>query len=93
MYKEFSDIAKKEGYDAIAKLFSGVGEIEKFHQSRYDKFLKDINDKTVYEDTKEVYWWCMNCGTFVKGKTPPDKCPVCFHPKAYFVRKTITITE
>jgi rubrerythrin len=29
----------------------------------------------------------------VKGKNAPKSCPVCSHPQAYFVRKTINITE
>jgi rubrerythrin len=35
----------------------------------------------------------MNCGTFVKGKTPPELCPVCKHPKGYFVQKTVKICD
>jgi rubrerythrin len=29
----------------------------------------------------------------VKQKVAPELCPVCSHPKSYFVRKTITIVE
>jgi len=93
MYAEFAKIAKEEGYPEIAKLFLGVGEVEKFHESRYASLLKEIEQKKTFKDTKEVYWWCMNCGTFVKGKTAPITCPVCSHPQGYFVRKTIKICD
>lgn len=93
MYAKFAKEAKEEGYDNIAKLFHGVGEVEKFHEARYASLLKQINNKSVFKSTKEVYWWCINCGTFVKGKTAPLLCPVCSHPQAYFVRKDVKICE
>jgi rubrerythrin len=93
MYDNFAKIAKKEGYDNIAKLFKGVGDVEKFHESRYQAQLAQIKNGTVFKDTKEVYWWCMNCGTFIKGKSAPELCPVCSHPKGYFVRKEVKLSE
>ena len=29
-------------------------------------------------------WKCRNCGHIVVGKSAPEICPVCSHPKAYF---------
>jgi rubrerythrin len=55
MYKQFAADAKKEGYDHIADLFLKVGEIEKFHQKRYEQLLKQVEDKTVFSEKKEVY--------------------------------------
>ncbi|GMO17426.1 MAG: rubrerythrin family protein [Mycoplasmoidaceae bacterium] len=93
MYAEFEKTAKKEGYDAISKLFHGVAEIEKFHENRYNNLLNQIKNKTMFKESKEVYWWCMNCGAFIKGKTAPSICPVCNHPQSYFVKKDIKISE
>jgi rubrerythrin len=47
----------------------------------------------VFSEKKEVYWWCMNCGTMIKGKTPPLVCPVCSHPQGYFIQKDVKISE
>jgi rubrerythrin len=55
MYAEFEKVAKAEGYGSIAKLFHGVGEVEKFHEARYTDLLNQIKDKTMFNDTKEVY--------------------------------------
>jgi rubrerythrin len=55
MYAKFSKEAKKEGYDNIAKLFEGVANIEKFHESRYSSLLKQIKDKSMFSNSKEVY--------------------------------------
>ena len=31
-----------------------------------------------------MVWICRNCGHIHVGKTAPEVCPVCAHPKAYF---------
>ena len=39
----------------------------------------------VFEREKEVAWECLNCGHIHYGKKAPEVCPVCAHPKAYFM--------
>ena len=48
MYAGFAKTAREEGFDAIAKLFEGVAAIEKHHEERYRKLLKNIEDKVVF---------------------------------------------
>jgi len=93
MYAEFAKVAKAEGFNEIATKFSQVGEVEKFHESRYVNFTKMIKQKSLYVSSKEEYWYCTNCGTMVKAKTAPKLCPVCNHPQGYFARRNVTITE
>lgn len=88
MYKEFADVAKKEGFDHIAALFTKVGAIEKEHEERYRKLLKNLEDETVFKREEEVEWHCANCGYTHKGKDAPEVCPVCAHAKAYFEIKS-----
>ena len=45
MYDGFAKTARKEGFEAIAKLFEGVAAIEKHHEERYRKLLKNVEDK------------------------------------------------
>ncbi|MCL1903807.1 MAG: rubrerythrin family protein [Oscillospiraceae bacterium] len=87
MYDEFAKIADDEGFGEIAQLFRGVGEIEKNHEERFRKLIADINENTVFNRDKDVSWKCSNCGHIHTGKSAPDKCPVCDHPKAYFMLK------
>ena len=47
MYKEFADVAREEGFDEIARLFEGVGEIEKLHEERYLKVVGNIENNLV----------------------------------------------
>ena len=84
MYDGFAKTAKEEGFDEIAELFLGVAAIEKEHEERYRKLLKNIEDKKVFSKDGDVIWQCSNCGHIVVGKQAPEVCPVCDHPQSYF---------
>lgn len=84
MYKEFAEIAKQEGFESIADLFTKVGAIEKEHEERYRKLVDNLNTGIVFERTNEMVWICRNCGHIHVGTAAPDLCPTCKHPKAYF---------
>ena len=81
MYAEFAKTAKEEGFTRIAYLFEEVAKIEKEHEERYLKLLKDGK---VFEAGEVKIWKCRNCGHIVVGTSAPEVCPVCSHPKAYF---------
>ncbi len=87
MYAEFAKVAKEEGFDRIAALFEMVGKIEKEHEERYKKLLENIEGGLVFSRDGDVMWICSNCGHVHIGKTAPEICPVCAHPKAYFMMK------
>lgn len=84
MYAGFAKTAREEGFDAIAKLFEGVAAIEKHHEERYRKLLKNIEDKVVFSKDGDAIWQCRNCGHIVVGKQAPEECPVCNHARSYF---------
>ncbi len=87
MYDEFAKVAEEEGFTKIAYLFKSVGEIEKHHEERYRKLLKNIEDELVFSSDGDTIWICRNCGHIVVGKKAPEVCPVCNHPKSFFERK------
>ena len=87
MYAGFAETAKEEGFDHIAYLFSEVAKIEKEHEERYKKLLKNIEDELVFSNDGDAIWVCRNCGHVVVGKNAPKVCPVCEHPQSYFERK------
>lgn len=84
MYAGFAKTAREEGFDDIAALFEMVAEIEKAHEERYRKLLKNIEDGVVFSKDGEMIWECRNCGHIVVGKKAPEVCPVCAHPQSYF---------
>ena len=84
MYERMAREAREEGFPEIAEKFEGVAAIEKEHEARYRKLLKNIQDEVVFSRDGDVIWQCANCGHIVVGKKAPDECPVCNHPQSYF---------
>ena len=68
MYDEFAKTAREEGFEQIAKMFEGVGKIEKHHEERYRKLLKNVEDKLVFSSEGDAIWICRNCGHVCVGK-------------------------
>ncbi|MBD5406438.1 MAG: rubrerythrin family protein [Treponema sp.] len=84
MYNDFAKVAREEGFEDIAKQFEGVAAIEKHHEERYRKLLKNVEDKLVFSKDGDAIWQCRNCGHIVVGKEAPKVCPVCAHAQSYF---------
>ena len=84
MYARFAQEAREEGFLDIAANFEMVGAIEKEHEERYRKLLKNIEDGVVFSKDGDCVWQCSNCGHIVIGKKAPEICPVCAHPQSYF---------
>lgn len=90
MYKRMAEEANEEGFKDIARLFESVGKIEKEHEERYRKLLKNVEDGTVFAKKEKVVWICRNCGHIVDNEAAPQKCPVCVHPQSYFELRVIS---
>ena len=85
MYREFSEVAKAEGFNDIAVQLALVGAIEKEHEARYRKLAQNIKDSKVFASAAaDTVWICRNCGHHHTGKNSPLLCPACKHPQAYF---------
>ena len=84
MYATFAKEAREEGFEEIAAKFEMVGAIEKHHEERYRKLLKNIEDSVVFSREGDCIWQCSNCGHIVVGQKAPELCPVCAHPQSYF---------
>ena len=88
MYERMAREADEEGFAEIARLMRGVAQIEREHEERYRKLLKNIDDAVVFSRDGDCIWQCRNCGHIVVGKRAPEVCPVCAHPQSYFeIRK------
>ena len=87
MYEEFAKVAEEEGFTEIARLFRGVGEIEKHHEERYLKLVDNIDNNLVFKKGDEVVWICRNCGHIYVGAEAPEVCPICNHPQSYMEMK------
>ena len=84
MYETFAKEAEEEGFTQIAAKFRMVAAIEKHHEEKYRKLLKNIDDEVVFSRDEDKIWICRNCGHVVIGKKAPGVCPVCAHPQSFF---------
>ena len=75
MYATFAKEAREEGFDHIADLFEMVGAIEKEHEERYRRLLKNVEDKLVFSRDGDCVWQCANCGHIVVGRQAPEVLP------------------
>ena len=84
MYDRMAKEAEEEGFTEIAERMRAVGAVEKHHEERYRKLLKNVEEALVFSRDGECVWLCRNCGHIVVGKQAPEECPVCNHPQSYF---------
>ena len=85
LYRKFAEVAKKEGFDEIAKHFTEIAEIEDSHRKRFLHYLKQVQDGTVWKRDHEIVWKCLVCGYEHTGKEPPEECPACDHPRKHYM--------
>ena len=83
-YPKFAAIADEEGFPAIAVMYRNIAVAEKGHEERYQAFVNNIENGTVFKKDIEVVWQCRNCGYLTIGKEAPELCPACLHPQAFF---------
>jgi rubrerythrin len=84
LYPFFAQIADEEGFPQIAAMYRMISVAEKGHEERYLALLHNVETNEVFDKIDEVTWQCRNCGYIHTGKTPPEICPACLHPQAYF---------
>ena len=84
MYDRMAKEAEEEGFTEIAARMRAVAAVEKHHEERYRKLLKNIEEGIVFSREGDSIWICRNCGHVVVGKKAPEVCPVCEHPQSYF---------
>ncbi|MCK5187536.1 MAG: rubrerythrin family protein [Deltaproteobacteria bacterium] len=84
LYPEAEKVARKEGFSETADIFKEIAEVEKQHEKRYRKLLKNVKEGTVFKKDNVVEWKCRNCGYIHKGEEAPEKCPACAHPQSFF---------
>lgn len=79
-YKNAAKVADEEGFPEIADHFRAIAAVEESHRRRFDRYLKEVKEGTVWKREKPVKWRCLVCGYIYEGTTPPEKCPGCDHP-------------
>lgn len=84
LYPHFAEVAREEGFNQIATAFTLISRVEAEHEKRYLALLKRVEEGKVFQREEKVRWECRNCGYTHEGNKPPENCPACLHPKAFF---------
>ena len=84
LYPGFAKTARKEGFEAVARVFEHISVAERQHEKRYRELAANIKADRVFKKEKKVKWRCLNCGYVHEGPEAVESCPACAHPKAYF---------
>ncbi|MDH3359480.1 MAG: rubrerythrin family protein [Desulfobulbaceae bacterium] len=84
MYPEFAEVARKEGFDAIAEIFMSIAVAEMRHEKRYRALAANIENGSVFKRDSKKTWCCRNCGYTHEGEEAPGACPACAHGQAHF---------
>lgn len=84
-YTNAAKVAESEGFPVIAERFRSIAEVEKHHHDRFERYIKQVEEGTVWKREKPVKWQCLVCGYIHEGTTPPDVCPACNHPYQHYM--------
>ncbi len=84
IYIQFSEVAKEEGFPAIAAIFHLIARVEVEHAKRFMRLHKRLEDGSLFHRDKPIRWECRKCGHVHEGENPPLICPACNHPIGYF---------
>jgi len=84
MYREFAEVARKEGFEEIAGMFTEIAEVEEEHEKRFRRLLERVRSATVFKRETPIKWHCRNCGYVHEGTEAPEVCPACKHPRSFY---------
>jgi rubrerythrin len=84
MYPGFAQTATKEGFPAIAAVFTKIAVAEKRHEDRYVALARNLAEGRVFQRPTPVRWICRSCGFVHEGTEALKVCPVCAKPRAFF---------
>ena len=84
IYPGMAQVADEEGFPEIATTFRRIAEVEEWHEKRYQALLQRVRTDTVFRRDEPILWKCRECGRVHEGPTPPQVCPTCNHPQAFY---------
>ena len=90
-YMALAKVADEEGFPEVAEHFRAIAKIEETHRRRFDIYLKQVKEGTVWKREKTIKWKCLVCGYIYEGTTPPDPCPACDHPYQHYMALDVAL--
>ena len=84
IYPGMAAVADQEGFTKVASTYRRVAEAEEWHERRFNKLIERVKTDTVFRRDQPILWKCRECGRVMDGVEPPELCPTCNHPRAYY---------
>lgn len=84
-YEEAAKTAQEEGFPEIAEHFLAIAKAEQHHLDRFTRYLKMVEEGTVWKRDHAIRWQCLVCGYIFEGNDPPKVCPGCDHPYQHYM--------
>lgn len=84
-YTNAAAVADEEGFHEIADHFRAIASVEATHRARFEHYLKQVKEGTVWKRETPIKWRCLVCGYIYEGVTPPQVCPGCDHPYQHYM--------
>ncbi len=85
VYSAFAAEARGEGFEAIARKFDLIAQVEQCHAGRFEAFRKLLEENRLFVSDTACGWICLNCGHEFKAKAAPAQCPLCGQT-GFFIR-------
>mgnify|MGYP000364597553 CR=1 FL=1 len=76
-YPAFAEMARREGFADVARLFEQISSIEGLHHNVFQQAHNQLTQETLYHKPQPIIWRCINCGYSYVAEKPYAKCPVC----------------
>lgn len=73
VYPAFAEIARREGFQDAARLWTQIARVEGVHANTF----RQMEHLLAGGEEKKVLWRCLKCGYTYESVYPCDPCPVC----------------
>ena len=83
IYPTFAKIAKEEGFEDIAALYTLVAAVEEEHKILFQYLTNAVRTGTLYTCDHPVVWVCSECGHQHVATEAWKKCPLCKSEQGY----------
>ena len=83
IYPSFAAIAKKEGFEDIAALYTMIADVEKQHKIVFQYLCDAVQNGTLYQAESPILWICSECGYMHVGNEAWKVCPLCKAGQGY----------
>ena len=76
-YPQFAEVARREGYEQAAHLFTLIARVEGVHHNTFRQLHEQMANGLLTEKQAPVLWRCVNCGHTYESTRAAEVCPIC----------------